>query len=152
MRSVRALSTTDSGTSTPGVTAISPNPKLNPLIPNEDSVAFDFDDTNLFQFNKSPGFDLYEGGQRLNVGEQATFQWGDGLNATLLLGRTFRVEPTDVFPSKTGLNGTASDWVLAAERSGVTYGLRLPGVDIAPGRGELQSAACLQALALYGVS
>src|SRR5881394_1872848 len=41
-------------------------------------------------------------------------------------------------------------WVLEAERSGVQYGLRLPGVEIAPGRGEAQRAACLQALALYG--
>ena len=40
-------------------------------------------------------------------------------------------------------------WVLEAERSGAQYGLRLPGVEIAPGRGELQRAACLQALALY---
>jgi uncharacterized protein (DUF58 family) len=29
------------------------------------------------------------------------------------------------------------------------YGLRLPGVEIAPGRGEAQRAACLQALAVY---
>jgi uncharacterized protein (DUF58 family) len=43
-------------------------------------------------------------------------------------------------------------WVLAAERSGVTYGLRLPGSEIAPGRGELHRTACLQALALHGAS
>ncbi len=40
-------------------------------------------------------------------------------------------------------------WVLEAERSGMQYGLRLPGVEIAPGRGEAQRAACLQALAVY---
>ena len=40
-------------------------------------------------------------------------------------------------------------WVLEAERSGANYGLRLPGTEIAPGRGELHRAACLQALALY---
>ena len=40
-------------------------------------------------------------------------------------------------------------WVLAAERSGTHYGLRLPGVELAPGRGEAHRAACLQALALY---
>ncbi len=40
-------------------------------------------------------------------------------------------------------------WVLAAERSGAHYGLRLPGVEIAPGRGTAHRAACLQALALY---
>ena len=40
-------------------------------------------------------------------------------------------------------------WVLAAERSGAHYGLRLPGVEIAPSRGDVHRAACLQALALY---
>ena len=40
-------------------------------------------------------------------------------------------------------------WVLAAERSGTHYGLRLPGVEIAPGRGDAHHATCLQALALY---
>jgi uncharacterized protein (DUF58 family) len=40
-------------------------------------------------------------------------------------------------------------WVLEAERSGLNYGLRLPGVEIAPGRGEAQRAGCLQALALF---
>ena len=41
-------------------------------------------------------------------------------------------------------------WVLAAERSGANYGLKLPGIEIAPARGEPHCAACLKALALYG--
>jgi uncharacterized protein (DUF58 family) len=40
-------------------------------------------------------------------------------------------------------------WVLAAERGGAHYGLRLPGSEIAPGRGDSHAATCLQALALY---
>ena len=40
-------------------------------------------------------------------------------------------------------------WVLAAERSGIVYGLRLPGVELAPARGDAHRAGCLQALALY---
>ncbi len=40
-------------------------------------------------------------------------------------------------------------WVLAAERAGAIYGLRLPGVRIEPGRGDAQRAACLEALALF---
>jgi uncharacterized protein (DUF58 family) len=40
-------------------------------------------------------------------------------------------------------------WVLAAERAGALYGLRLPGSEIAPGRGEAHRAACLEALALH---
>jgi uncharacterized protein (DUF58 family) len=40
-------------------------------------------------------------------------------------------------------------WVLAAERRGLRYGLRLPGVEIPPGRGDTHCGAALQALALY---
>ena len=40
-------------------------------------------------------------------------------------------------------------WVLAAERAGAFYGLRLPGLEIAPGRGDAHAGACLQGLALY---
>lgn len=41
-------------------------------------------------------------------------------------------------------------WVLAAERDGLRYGLRLPGVEIPPDHGASHRAACLQALALHG--
>jgi uncharacterized protein (DUF58 family) len=41
-------------------------------------------------------------------------------------------------------------WVLETERLGQGYGLRLPGVSIAPGRGETHRARCLEALALHG--
>lgn len=41
-------------------------------------------------------------------------------------------------------------WVLAADRAGQNYGLRLPGVEIEPGHGDRHRSACLQALALYG--
>jgi uncharacterized protein (DUF58 family) len=43
-------------------------------------------------------------------------------------------------------------WVISAEKAGVTYGLRLPGNEIVAGRGEAHQNACLQALALYGVT
>jgi uncharacterized protein (DUF58 family) len=40
-------------------------------------------------------------------------------------------------------------WVLAAERGGALYGLRLGATELAPGRGDSHRAACLEALALY---
>ncbi len=40
-------------------------------------------------------------------------------------------------------------WVLAAQQSGALYGLRLPGEEIAPARGDAHRAACLKALALH---
>ncbi len=43
-------------------------------------------------------------------------------------------------------------WVLAAQQSGALYGLRLPGEEVAPARGDAQRAACLKALALHKAS
>ena len=40
-------------------------------------------------------------------------------------------------------------WILAAERGGALYGLRLPGIEILPDRGDAQRNQCLEALALY---
>lgn len=43
-------------------------------------------------------------------------------------------------------------WVLAADRSGACFGLRLPGRQWAPARGEAHRGECLQALALHGLA
>jgi uncharacterized protein (DUF58 family) len=40
-------------------------------------------------------------------------------------------------------------WTLAAHRAGAAYGLRLPGVDIAPADGDAQRRLCLESLALW---
>lgn len=42
-----------------------------------------------------------------------------------------------------------SQWVIQAERFGQSYGLRIPGVAIVPGRGEAHRTRCLEALALF---
>ena len=85
-------------------------------IPNEDSLSFEFDETTLFEANKFPGFDRFEGGLRLNTGVRTTATWGGprGLNASLLVGRSFRAEEDTAFPARTGLREKASDWLVAA--------------------------------------
>lgn len=40
-------------------------------------------------------------------------------------------------------------WVLDAEAAQMSYGLRLPGAQLPPGRGEVHQRACLKALALH---
>lgn len=95
--------------------AISPNVKPDPRIPNEDSLVFEFDETTLFRANKFPGFDLYEGGARLNTGARATVMYDDGRSASLLIGRSFRDRRDLNFPSRSGLQNTSSDWIVAAE-------------------------------------
>jgi uncharacterized protein (DUF58 family) len=54
-------------------------------------------------------------------------------------------------PDAEGRLAILCQWVLQAERFGQAYGLRLPGVTIAPSRGESQRTRCLEALALFEV-
>jgi LPS-assembly protein len=90
-------------------------PATNPVYLNEDSLAFEFDETNLFRANKFPGFDLYEDGARLNAGGRASVLWDDGRRANLLIGRSFRSEINDAFSRRSGLRGRSSDWIVAAD-------------------------------------
>jgi LPS-assembly protein len=87
----------------------------NPIYLNEDSVAFEFDETTLFRPNKFPGYDLYEDGVRLNVAGRAAVLWDDGRRANLLVGRSFRTEENRVFSERSGLRGKSSDWIVAAD-------------------------------------
>jgi LPS-assembly protein len=99
--------------------ALSPDRKPNSRVPNEDSIALKFDETNLLSTNRFTGFDLYEGGQRLNVGGRATFNWGAGRTATVLVGRSFRTDADPAFFQGSGLEGKSSDWVTSARVSPV---------------------------------
>lgn len=86
-----------------------------PVYLNEDSVAFEFDETTLLRANKFPGYDLYEDGVRLNVAGRGTVMWDDGRRANLLIGRSFRADENPVFVDRTGLRTRASDWIVAAD-------------------------------------
>jgi LPS-assembly protein len=97
--------------------AIAPFLGQDPRIPNEDSVDFQFDETDLFQVDKSSGFDILDSGQRLNLGGRFTMQGDDGFFASALIGREFRAEPDPALPLNSGLQGTESDWILAANSS-----------------------------------
>lgn len=93
--------------------AISPRAVNNPYIPNEDSQAIVFDETDLFEANKSPGFDYYEGGARANVGGRVSLRWDSGGQFQFLAGQSLRTVPDPTLPVASSLNQTESDWVLA---------------------------------------
>ena len=86
-----------------------------PTYLNEDSIAFEFDETTLFQANKFPGYDLYEDGVRVNVAGRGSILWDDGRRASLLVGRSFRDEVNNVFSPRSGLTGRSSDWIIAGD-------------------------------------
>ena len=79
-------------------------------IPNEDSAAFEFDETNLFSFNKFPGLDRWETGPRVNVGFRAAAYFDEGF-IEAIVGESFRFHEDSAFSEESGLRNQQSDYV-----------------------------------------
>jgi LPS-assembly protein len=104
--------------------AIGPNTRLDPRIPNEDSQVWDLDETNLFEVNRSPGYDLYEGGQSLTLAGRASVMLPNGTSGSLLLGRVLQAEADPFVPLTSGLHSSLSDWVIGLDAH------PLPGISL----------------------
>jgi LPS-assembly protein len=79
-------------------------------IPNEDSAAFEFDETNLFSFNKFPGLDRWETGPRVNAGVRAAAYFDEGF-VEAILGQSYRFHEDNAFTEESGLRNQQSDYV-----------------------------------------
>ena len=84
-------------------------------IPNEDSISFGFDTTNLFTPNRFPGYDRWEDGQRVNVGVKTGVYWDSGSHMNVTFGRSYRLQDDGPFRSNSGLDTKESDYVGAIE-------------------------------------
>lgn len=81
-------------------------------IPNEDSLDFEFDDTNLFSPNRFPGLDRIESGQRIDYGLQWNATTHQGRQAGFFIGQSFRFSREDeLFPENSGVQEKLSDIV-----------------------------------------
>lgn len=70
----------------------------NDMIPNEDSMSYEFTDSTLFALNRYQGTDRLDGGLRGNVGVHANWTW-DGHIVDLLAGESFQQHIThDMIP------------------------------------------------------
>lgn len=87
----------------------------DPRIVNEDSLAFELDDTNLFRPNAAPNYDLWEPGPRVSVGVRATARAHTGESASIILGRRWREEQAPGFTEANNLASETSDWVAAGQ-------------------------------------
>jgi uncharacterized protein (DUF58 family) len=130
-----------------------PRPERSPLPPASAEAAAgalraqtagsdDFAGLRNYQPSDSPRHIAWKAVARSN--EMLTKQFAGEAAAQLWLDAR-------LLPGNLSLEQTLSrlaGWVLAAERAGAHYGLRLAGVEIAPARGDAHRAACLQALAL----
>lgn len=81
---------------------------------NEDSQYYEFDTTTLFTENKSAGYDLWEDGQRANIGLSGSAIFNNGLRFEGEIGQQYRSEESSVYSAyglQTGLGDTQSDIV-----------------------------------------
>ncbi|MGE3865484.1 MAG: LPS-assembly protein LptD [Hyphomonadaceae bacterium] len=79
-------------------------------VPNEDSLAFELDESNLFRPNAAPNYDLWEAGGKVAVGVRATAltNFGEG---SAMFGRRWKSEADPAFRPTTNLNEKVSDYV-----------------------------------------
>ena len=113
-------------------------------IPNEDSLSFEFDDTNLFSENRFGGIDRVEGGSRITYGlSSGVFGINSGFSS-FFIGQSYRFSEENDFGSDTGLDEHFSDIVGRVEISptkyiNALYRFRLDKDDLAPRRNEVQA-------------
>lgn len=89
----------------------SPNVGNSVEIPNEDSLSFEFDDTNLFSEDRYAGYDRWETGTRANVGMRYAIYGDEGGQATALLGQSFSLRDNNSYSVSSGLQEQNSDYV-----------------------------------------
>ena len=104
----------------------------------------DFAGLRAYQLGDSPRQVAWKVAARSDV--LATKRFSDTEGGTVLLD----------WDSLSGLDSEArlsqlTRWVLDAEQANLRYGLRIPGVGIAPGNGGPHRHRCLEALALFGI-
>lgn len=80
-------------------------------IPNEDSLVFEADETNLFRPNAVSNYDLWEGGARMSVGVNATAKIGKDIELSTLVGKRWREDADPAFNDLSNLAGEESDYV-----------------------------------------
>lgn len=83
-------------------------------VPNEDSSTAEFDQTSLLSLSRFPGEDATETGARAALGLSWARRGDRGWNSRLTFGRVLRDRAEPDFTHTSGLDGTASDWLIAA--------------------------------------
>lgn len=81
-------------------------------IPNEDSRDFSLDPTNLFEPNRSPGYDLIEDRAHVTYGLRTGLHLDNGYRGEVFFGQSRRLQDDDnPFATGSGLSDQESDYV-----------------------------------------
>ena len=111
-------------------------------IPNEDSLDFEFDETNLFSLNRFPGRDRIDTGSRLDYGLKWSASGEEGGYVSAFAGQSFRFEDSTTLPRGSGVEEKLSDVVAQVQiaptnQIDLTYRTRLDKENFTPRRNEL---------------
>jgi LPS-assembly protein len=80
-------------------------------IPNEDSTAFELDDSNLFRPNRFAGTDRVSSGQRLDYGANFTASGAAGGRGAFFFGQSYNLQRNAVYTPGSGASGNLTDYV-----------------------------------------
>ncbi|MGE5271700.1 MAG: LPS-assembly protein LptD [Thiohalocapsa sp.] len=80
-------------------------------IPNEDSLGFEFRDSDLFRPDRLAGYDLLDTGQRVDYGMKLALYNRIGGNYRMLIGQSYRAQPNRFLPPASGAAQRLSDVV-----------------------------------------
>lgn len=112
-------------------------------IPNDDSLALEFSDSNLFMGNHYPGYDLVEQGTRVNYGIRGQWDYDAGGRVLFLLGQNYHTDDNNLFPYSEDLGQEVSDYVGRVawqynDHVELGYRFRLDSEEMGIKRSELQ--------------
>jgi LPS-assembly protein len=90
-------------------------------IPDEDSINFQFRDSDLFRPDRFSGYDLIDTGQRVDYGLKAGIYNKDGGSYRMLIGQSLRAQTNHYLPPGSGAEDNLSDLVGRFEASPTSY-------------------------------
>ena len=102
--------------------AVSPRGgNLNNRVPNEDSVAYELDVSNLFEPSRFAGYDRIETGPRLVYGLDNRWGSADRTDYRVFFGQSLRRFDDNSLPESGGAGTNVSDWVGTLEAAPVDW-------------------------------
>jgi LPS-assembly protein len=92
-------------------TFIGPSGGNNHRIPNEDSLGYQFRDSDLFRADRLQGYDVLDTGQRADYGLRLGAYDKNGGSYRMLIGQSYRAETNSFVPPGSGMDQRLSDIV-----------------------------------------
>jgi len=92
-------------------TFVGPNSGNRHTLPDEDSLGYEFRDSDLFRADRLQGYDILDTGQRVDYGLNLGAYAANGGSYRMLIGQSYRAETNPFMPPGSGAEDRLSDVV-----------------------------------------